>query len=438
MSLSTLKVTLLQRFSLNFAANITAACWMLLGSVKAFHWVKPTISQFVCFLLTALGANVLFASIASDIGSEFNVQGLISYLVFPVVTLVTGIILAKRSQNYALVFVPAILWLVADTMLMLFQSLIQFLGIQGWLAGWLSDAMPHLFLILFVWQTASLLWVFAKRLHWPWWEQVLMLIGAVALLAVWQKNVASEPIFKIYDKTPTLSEVAFYRQPALLQEDLAHVAQGRLGVSEWYFMGVAGYAGQDVFASEIEQARQLFDLRFGTKGRSISLINNAHTWEQAPIASRTSIAATLKDIGSKMNGDEDVLFLTLSSHGVVDEDGTPTGELVLDNEPLTLNDIDPQWLKESLDASGIRWRVIVVSACYSGAFIDALASPTTAIITASSATNPSFGCTHDADLTYFGHAFFVESLRKHTSFESVYQHTVRRVTERETLMGFTP
>lgn len=438
MSLSTLKVNLLQRFSLNSAANITAALWMLLGSVRAFNWVKPTMTQFACFLTTALLANVLFAWLAADMGSEFNEQGLISYLVFPVVTLVTGIILAKRSQNYALVFVPAVLWLTADTMLMLFQSLIAFIGSQGWLPQWSYDILPYIFTGLFVWQTASLLLIFAKRLAWPWWEQILMLVGAVALLVVWQKNVADQPIFKIKEAYPTISENAFYLQPTLLEKELGHIAQGELGVSEWYFMGVAGFSGQDVFASEIHQARQLFDLRFGTQGRSMTLINNTNTWEQSPIATRTSIAATLKDIGSKMNSEEDVLFLTLSSHGIVDNNNIPTGEIELSNPPLTLEPIDGAWLKQALDDAGIRWRVIVVSACYSGTFIEPLSSPTTAIITASNDTNPSFGCTNEADLTYFGRAFFAESMREQTTFDMVFNETKRRVAERETLRGFEP
>lgn len=75
MSFSSIKITLLQRFSLNFSANIIAAFWMLLGSVRAFHWVKPTALQFLAFLTTALFANILFAWLASDMTSEFNAQG---------------------------------------------------------------------------------------------------------------------------------------------------------------------------------------------------------------------------------------------------------------------------------------------------------------------------------------------------------------------------
>lgn len=438
MSFSSIKITLLQRFSLNFSANIIAAFWMLLGSVRAFHWVKPTALQFLAFLTTALFANILFAWLASDMTSQFNVQGLVSYLIWPMIMLVAGIILAKRSQNYALMFVPAILWLTADTILMLIQSLIQLLGNQNLLPEFLNGYIAWLFVALFVWQTASLLLIFAKKLHWAWWERMLMMAGAIALLVVWQKNIVDQPIFKIDDALPYIDEAAFYAQPQLLNGAIDGVKAGQLGVSEWYFVGVAGYAEQDVFASEIHQARQLFDVRFGTKGRSLALINNSYTWMDEPVATRTSIAQALKSVGKKMNPEEDVLFLTLTSHGIVDENLVPTGEIELSNPPLLLAPIDGKWLKKALDDSGIRWRVIVVSACYSGAFIEELSSPTTVVITASAADKASFGCSHDADLTYFGRAFFAESMRSEDSFDKAFVLAARRIAEREALKGLPP
>ncbi|MDO5050190.1 MAG: C13 family peptidase [Moraxella equi] len=439
MSLESLKIQSLPRFSLNFAANIVAALWMLVGSVRAFNWVKPTFGQFVLFALLALAVNILLAWLTANFGSDFNEQGLISYLIWPTIMLIAGILLAKRTLNYSLLFVPVILWLVADTLLILVQSGMQFLSLQNWLPNWMYHILPDLFVALFVWQTAALLLIFAKRLHWQWWERVIMMMGAIALLVVWQKNVADQPIFKVKNQNPTISETAFYAQPMILADHLANIEKSETGETDWYFMGVAGYSELDVFTNEIEQAKQLFDVRFGTKGKSIALINNPNTWQSDPIATKTSIHETLQTIGKQMNADEDVLFLTLSSHGAVDESGQILGDLVLDNPPLDLDDIDPVWLKETLDASGIRWRVIVISSCYSGAFIESLASPTTLIITASAADRASFGCGHNADLSYFGRAFFAEGLRgDKNTFDNAYAHTKKRVGELEALMGFTP
>lgn len=431
MSLASLKTISLQRFSLNFAANIIATLWMLVGSTRAFSWVKPTFMQFSLFALLALGSNVLFSWLAAENGSLFNEQGLVSYLIWPMIILLGGIILARRSGNQTLVFVPVVLWLVADTLSALLQSMVQFLGSHGWLPAWSYSLLPVLFLVLFLWQTLALLWIFSRRLRIPWWERILVLIGAVALLTIWQRNVADQPIFKQIDILPVLQEAALYDQPRLLQQALDSIDPSITGKSDWYFMGVAGFSGQDVFRSEINNIRQLFDVRFGTSGHSLALINNTYSWRDEPIASKTSILRGLKRIGQQMNVDEDVLLLTLSSHG--DQD-----IVQLANPPLEMDNLDATWLREALDESGIRWRVIVVSACYSGSFIDELASPTTVVITASAADKMSFGCTNTAEMTYFGQAFFAESLRENTSFAAAFKDASLRVNERENSMGFEP
>lgn len=431
MSLASLKTVSLQRFSLNCAANIIATLWMLVGSTRAFSWVKPTFIQFAVFAILALGSNVLFSWLAAANGSVFNEQGLVSYLIWPMIILLGGIILARRAGNQALVFVPVILWLVADTLSALLQSLVQFFGSYGWLPSWSYSFLPILFLVLFLWQTLALLWIFFRRLRISWWERIIVLVGAVALLTIWQRNVADQPIFKQIPVEPVLEEAALYEQPRLLQQALDRIDPSIPGKSDWYFMGVAGFSDQNVFRSEINKVRELFDVRFGTSGHSLALINNNYTWLDEPIATKTSILRGLKTIGQQMNADEDVLFLTLSSHG--DEN-----VIQLANPPLAMDNLDATWLREALDASGIRWRVIVVSACYSGSFIDELASPTTVIITASAADKMSFGCTNSAEMTYFGQAFFAESLRENTSFSDAFKDAAYRVQERELYMGFEP
>ncbi|WP_199507728.1 MULTISPECIES: C13 family peptidase [unclassified Psychrobacter] len=431
MSLSSFKTISLQRFSLNFAANIIAALWMLIGSSRAFSWVKPTFMQFAVFALLALGSNVLFSWLVADSGSLFNEQGLISYLIWPTIILLGGIILARRSGNQMLVFVPVVLWLVADSLLVLLKSALQFLGIHGWLPEWSYSFLPLLFLVLFVWQTLALIWIFTRRMRTPWWERIILMVGSMALLTIWQNNVADQPIFKPIVVQPVLPESAFYAQPQLLKQALDNIDSSVAGRTDWYFMGVAGFAGQDVFRSEIDKVRQLFDVRFGTSGHSLALINNTFSWTDEPVATKTSILRGLKTIGQRMNKDEDVLFLALSSHGNEDV-------FQLDNPPLEMENLDPTWLRDALDASGIRWRVIVVSACYSGSFIDELASPTTVVITASAADKASFGCTNTAEMTYFGQAFFAEGLRDNTSFKAAFNEAKVRVGEREGFMGFEP
>ena len=430
-SLTDLDLTPLKRFSHNVIANIRATGHMLIGSKRAFYWVKPTVWQFLLFGLTALASNLLFSWLVAEDATHFNPQGLISYLVWPMVMLVAGLILAKRHFNAMLIFVPAILWLCADTFMMLVQSLIQFISDLGWLPEWTFDTIGIVFVLAFVWQSLSLLWIFGNQLRWSWIERVLIMLGAFAVLSVWQKNVQSEPIFQSDPVEPVVTEAAFYAQPELLADMLNNVQPQRPTIHDWYFMGVAGHGEQDVFRSEIELTKDYFDHQFGTAGRSVELINNANTLSALPIASKTSIERALQSIAKKMDINEDVLFFTLTSHG---------GDEVIEmsNPPLALDNVDAKWLRQSLDKSGIKWRVIVVSACYSGSFINELKSPYTLVITASAANKSSFGCSNEAEYTYFGQAFFAESLPKLRRFQPAFDAASKRIAEREKMMGFEP
>lgn len=430
-SLSHLDLTPLQNFSQNLLANLRATGFMLIGSTQAFYWVKPTVWQFLFYGSTALTSNLLFSWLASDESTHFNQQGLISYFVWPMVMLVAGLILAKRHSNGMLIFVPAVLWLVADTIMALLQSLVQWISHLGWLPEWSYRILPILFMVLFVWQALALLWIFGKQLRWSWLERVLILFGAFAVFSVWQQNVKTQPIFQSDPIQPTISEEAFYAQHTLLNDSLTSLLPERPAVRDWYFLGVAGYGEQDVFRAEIELTTEFVNEQFGMNGRSVNLINNPMTMQVLPVASKTSIDNALQAIGKKMNITEDVLFLSMTSHG---------GDKVLEmsNPPLELEDVDAKWLRQSLDKSGIKWRIIVVSACYSGSFIDDLASPTTLIITASAKDKDSFGCTNDAEWTYFGQAFFNESLPKYRRFAPAFEEAIVSIAKREKLMGFEP
>ena len=50
--------------------------------------------------------------------------------------------------------------------------------------------------------------------------------------------------------------------------------------------------------------------------------------------------------------------------------------------PLELAPLTAPALRSLLDDAGIKWRIIVVSACYSGGFVDALQDDNTLIVTA--------------------------------------------------------
>ena len=65
-----------------------------------------------------------------------------------------------------------------------------------------------------------------------------------------------------------------------------------------------------------------------------------------------------------------------------------------------------------LNEAGIKNRLIIVSACYSGVFIPALQSDTTVTMTAASSEKPSFGCRAENDWTFFGDALLNNAMRQ--------------------------
>jgi hypothetical protein len=133
-----------------------------------------------------------------------------------------------------------------------------------------------------------------------------------------------------------------------------------------------------------------------------------------------------------MNRDHDVLFLFLTSHGSHDH------RFSLSFWPLGLYDLTPSDLRALLDDAGIQNRVIVISACYSGGFVDALKDPHTLVITAAAGDRTSVGCSNEADFTWFGRAYFDEALRKTRSFTEAFALAAPVVAERERHEGFDP
>ncbi len=415
----------------NLKNNQIAGMWLFLGSRRSLEWVAPTPLQLLFWGVAGCLANSLFSWQISGGQGQFNQQGLISYLLWPFIALIVGIFLSQRTELQRIMLVPAILWLVLDVNVALLQSLLQFLGQLDVLPYFTYSFLPHLFMLLFVWQSLAVVWVISKTLHWPWWERILILAATLFTLVVWQSSVKDQPIWKIAEVRPTLSEKALYAQSELLNQVLQNLQPSNYIDTQWYFLGIAGAGYQNVFRSEVERIKEQFDTRFGTFGRSIALVNNEASSEILPMATHISIQRSLARIGGVMNRDNDVLFLYMTSHGEINQ-------FELSSEPIAMEPINPKWLRETLDSSGARWKVIVISACYSGSFIPALQSPDTLIITSSSADRSSFGCSSEAEYTYFGRAFFDEAMRENTSLKAAFEQARKTVAKWESAQGFEP
>jgi hypothetical protein len=192
-----------------------------------------------------------------------------------------------------------------------------------------------------------------------------------------------------------------------------------------FYVGFAGDGDQLIFKREAVFAQTVFGEHFGSGNRSLELINDVDDRDSFPLATVSGLTDALKLIAARMNTEEDVLVLTLTSHG--SKDG-----LAVTNGSLPLLQLGPSELRQALDESGIKWRVIIVSACYSGVFLEPLQTDTTLIATASDADHSSFGCADDRDLTYFGEAFLKDSVPTTRTLEAAFKKASDLIQHRET------
>ncbi len=221
------------------------------------------------------------------------------------------------------------------------------------------------------------------------------------------------------------AEAALYNQRRLLDGALAALARRDPGKINIYMLAVAGDGSQEVFRREVEFVRDQFAARFGMKGYSLALINSRNTLTSAPMATQTSVREALKTIAARMDREQDILFFFLTSHGSRDH------VFSINQNNMNLRGLPAKELGAMLKESGIRWKVVVVSACYSGGFIDAIKDDTTLVITAARHDWQSFGCADENDFTYFGHAFFKEALPRAISFEDAFGKASTLVREWE-------
>ncbi|MFL6604387.1 MAG: C13 family peptidase [Steroidobacteraceae bacterium] len=221
------------------------------------------------------------------------------------------------------------------------------------------------------------------------------------------------------------TESLLYDQPTRLAASVEHLAPREPGAANVFFVGFAGDGEQSIFKREALFAETVFAEHFSSDDRAVELINDNDDRDSYPIASVSGLQQSLKLIASRMDPEQDVLVLMLTSHG--SQDG-----LAVVNGSLPLTQLSPVELRHALDESGIKWRVVIVSACYSGVFLDALKGDGTLVITAADADHSSFGCDDDRDLTYFGEAFLKDSVPTSRTLEEAFRKAAALITQRET------
>jgi Peptidase C13 family len=241
---------------------------------------------------------------------------------------------------------------------------------------------------------------------------------------VWAPLEVAAPVASSDDSLADEEEILF-GQAARIDQALTPIKREPTADSRAFFLGFAGVGEEKVFSQEIGLASQVLSERFNIAERKLALLNDQRDLEHAPLASVSGLRYALHGLAARMNLDRDVLFLSISSHG------SPDPAIAVSNSQLPLNDLTEQALLEALNESGIKWRVIIISACYAGGFVESLQGPQTIVLTAAAADRTSFGCGVDSDLTYFGEAFYRDALPRARSLRDAFDKAKAAIAMRE-------
>jgi hypothetical protein len=189
-----------------------------------------------------------------------------------------------------------------------------------------------------------------------------------------------------------------------LDAALAALQPQRRGTIDAYVVAIA-LDSDPVFSREAREAGRVLTRRYAAEGRTITLAGPDGRSAGLAKGSLTSLTLVLARIAELMDPAEDVLVLYSTSHGA------PVGLAYHDGDS-GYGILAPSRLGVVLGELGIKRRILLLSACYSGVFVPLVGSPDTAIMTAASADRTSFGCQAQNDWTFFGDALINNALRK--------------------------
>lgn len=232
-------------------------------------------------------------------------------------------------------------------------------------------------------------------------------------------------------ETAVSPAIAAQQQQALAAA-LDGLSPQQAGVRDAYVISVGAWSDH-VFEHEAKNAAEVLSKRFNAKGRTIVLTNGQGETSRAfPAATPTHFAATLGRLSQVMDKKEDILVLYMTSHG------NPDGSFAVNEAGRFQYNLSPAYLKAALDQVGVAHRLIIISSCFSGAFVPSLMNETTIVFTAAAHNRQSFGCQPERDWTYFGDAFINQTLRNGVPLGDAFEQAKVKITEWETRDKFEP
>lgn len=223
-------------------------------------------------------------------------------------------------------------------------------------------------------------------------------------------------------------------QPGLVEKAAEGLAPRIPGRSNVYAIAVAGDGQQQLFSREAHLALRVAATRYGGDYRGgVLLSNGVADVLHAPFATQGNMTAVARGVERRIDPVSDIAFVYLASHGSRDAELATTLPTYDDLTPISSASV-----ADALTRAGIRRRIIIVSACFSGSWIPALANDDTIVITAARKDRSSFGCDDTRSVTYFGEAFLKGPLAHGVSLRDAFEAARRTVIGWEARDHLTP
>lgn len=214
-----------------------------------------------------------------------------------------------------------------------------------------------------------------------------------------------------------------------LEAQIASLAPPRAGVLDVYLLAVGGDGTEAVFGRDIQVARRALEAQTGQDDRTLMLLNDRH-YDELPLATRTNIARALRALAQHLDPAEDLLVVHLVSHG--DRDGS----LLLRQPGLDLPDLAPAAFHGMLSPLGQVRKLVVVSACYSGHWVERLQASDTLVMTSARSDRTSFGCGDDSEMTWFTRSLYRDGGFALADVEALFAASDERIRRWEQDQGF--
>jgi hypothetical protein len=251
------------------------------------------------------------------------------------------------------------------------------------------------------------------------------LTGVTPIPAPDAAEAAAAAMIKRFE--PLEIEDALIDQQARIEARVAALPQhGK--AAETLVLAVGGEGYLAVFDREARRAAAVLSARHG--GPALVLSNTPEQVESGLLASRRTVALALAALGRRARPG-DTLVVYLVSHGGEDASIAMAAPF-LEFAPLTAAD-----LATAMDAAGFTRRIIIISACFAGSWIDTLANPTTIVLAAAAADRTSFGCDDSRELTVFGEAMLGELANPALSPAQAFARARKRIAAAEAAAGET-